>query len=333
MMRRMKAVSLFVARRRALLLATAAVLALSTAAALAAPTKTTVIRTPGYPIFAVSGYGSIWVGAHQGHLVYRISPKTNRIVKQIDIGHTPCGQAAVGFGAVFVPDCIDEGGDTLEISATTNKVIRKFPGGGMLGYGSVWTISGDGKLLRRLDPQSGVAIATLQTGFLDSGAGNGCIGVAGAGAVWLGSDVSRTVTRVDAATNKTVAVIPLPGAATQPSPAQGYASGCEMAFAGGKVWYGNPAGIYEIDPATNTATLLRITIGSLAAWGDIVFATGLGSVWVRTSSTSITRIDPATGNVIGSYPATGEGGGLTVSYGSLWVANAGADSTWREPVH
>jgi virginiamycin B lyase len=322
-------------RRRLLLLAVVGALALATAAALAAatPRGTTVIKTPLYPIFAVSGYGSIWVGAHHGVVVYRINPATNRIVKQIIIGHTPCGQAAVGFGAIFVPDCIDEGGDTLEISAKTNKVVRKFPGGAALGYGSVWTVNADGTLLRRLDPQSGVTLAKVPTGFPGGGSGNGCVGVAGAGGMWLGSDVNKTVTRIDAATNKIVALIPLPGAATQPSPAQGYASGCEMALAGGKVWYGNPAGIYEIDPATNTATLLRIKIGNLDKWGDIVFATGLGSVWVRTSGTSVTRIDPATGNVIRSYPATGGGGGLTVSYGSLWVTNAGADSTWREPVH
>ncbi len=54
---------------------------------------------------------------------------------------------------------------------------------------------------------------------------------------------------------------------------------------------------------------------------------------MRTSGKTVTRIDPATGTVVGSYPATGGGGGLAIAYGSLWVANANADTTWREPIH
>lgn len=32
-------------------------------------------------------------------------------------------------------------------------------------------------------------------------------------------------------------------------------------------------------------------------------------------------------------PATGGGGGIAVARGSLWIANAGADTVWREPLH
>lgn len=158
------------------------------------------------------------------------------------------------------------------------------------------------------------------------------LGAAGAGSIWLGSQTTKTVLRISAATNRVTAVIPLPGAATTATPAQGYAAGGPMAFAGGKIWFGNPAGIFEVDPSTNTAHRLPIKIGALDFWGDITFATGLGSVWVRTSGTRVTRINPTSGGVIGTYPGDGGGGGIVIVGQSLWVANAGKDTTWRERI-
>lgn len=322
-------------RRRVLLsslLAGALALAVTSTLTAAAPPGSKAIRTRLYPIFAVPGYGSIWVGAHHGVVVYRISPATNKIVKTVFIHATSCGQPAVGAGSVFVPDCIDEGGDTLQVDARTNKVVRKLPGGGpVFGYGSVWIPNHAGKAVLRIDPRSGVVLARISV-TVSGVAAESCLGMAGGGSVWIGSDADKTVTRIDAGTNTVTAVIPLPGSASVSSPHQGYAGGCEMAFAGGKAWYGNPAGIFEVDAATNAATLLPIKIGNLAKWGDIVMTSGAGSVWARTSGNAVTRIDPATGNVIRTYPATGGGGGMSVAYGSLWVANAGADSTWREPL-
>ncbi len=210
-----------------------------------------VVKTPFYPIFAASGYGSIWVGSHHGHVLYRINPKTNRIAKWVNIKHTPCAEPAVGFGAIFVPDCVDEGGNTVELSARTNKVVRVLSGGWpVVGYGSVWTINLAGTVVKRLDPQSGITLASVGTG-LSEYTGSPSIGTAGGGAIWLGSPDTKTVLRIDAATNKVVAVIPLPGAATEAAPNQGYAGGGPMVFAGGKVWYGNPAGsMRSIPPRT-----------------------------------------------------------------------------------
>jgi glutamine cyclotransferase len=309
-------------------------LALSAPLAAGRLTSRTVIRTPAYPIWAVSGYGAIWVGAHHDTVLYRISPKTDRVVGTIRLQKTPCGQPALGVGAIFVPDCRQEGGNTLEVSAKTGRVVRTFTGGmGVFADHSLWTLTDSGAFVQRFDPKTGVRLARIPTGVAD-GAGGGLeyLGASGAGAVWLGDQAAKTVLRIDTGTNKVTAVIPLPGAATQASPEQGYAAGGPMAFANGKVWYANPAGVYEIDPATNQATLLRVKIGNLWAWGDIVFTAGAGSVWVRASGTTVARIDPATGDVIANYRATGGGGGIAVAFGSLWVANAGADTTWREPI-
>jgi streptogramin lyase len=291
-----------------------------------------VLKTSAYPIWAAYADGSVWVGTHHTTTVYRINPATGRITRRIADSKTPCGMPAAGFASLFVPDCIDEGGTTVQISTRTNKPVRELPGGSpVVGFGSVWTLNPSGRIVYRLDPRSGVVLARIATN-LNEGAGGGqeSLGAAGAGSIWLGSQTTKTVLRISAASNKVTDVITLPGGAASPTSAQGYAGGGPMAFAGGKIWYGNPAGVFEVDPASNTATLLPISIGALDGWGDIAFATGLGSVWVRTSGSQVTRIDPSTGKATGTYPATGGGGGLAVVGNYLWVANALTDTTWRE---
>lgn len=290
-----------------------------------------VIRTPNYPVFVVKGYGSIWVGAHHAQVVYRIDPRTNRVRKTVLLYHTPCGQPAVGNGMIFVPDCQDEGSDTLEVSAKSDRVVRILHAGiGVFAYNSYWGLSPDSRFVIRIDPRTGVVLARIRSGISMAGADYACVGAAGGGSVWFGADADETVSRIDAATNKIVAVIPLPGAAAQPSPAQGYAGGCPMLYAAGAVWRGNPRGVYRIDTTTDAAVRLNVKVGDLEAWGDMVIAAGAGSIWIRTAGNSVTRIDPRTSDVLGAYPATGGGGGLAVAYGSLWVANASADTTWRE---
>jgi len=321
-------------RRVASISALAALAGVIVAAATAATNARVAIKTPGYPIFAVGAGGAVWVGTHHEQVVYRISPKTNRVVKTIIVGHTPCGEPVVGFGAIFFNDCLDEGDRTLELATRSNKIVRTYAGGTpVVGYGSVWTLDTTGKSVRRFDPQTGVKIATIATGLTDeNGGGEASLGTAGAGSVWLSDQLAKTVVRIDAATNKVVAVIPLPGAATQAAASQGYAAGGPMTFAGGKAWVGNPAGVYAVDPATNTAALLRVKIGALNAWGDIAITSAGGSVFARTSGNTVTQIDAASGNVVGTYPAAGGGGGIAKAFGSLWVANAASDSVWREPL-
>lgn len=322
-------------RKLAVAILAAGVVTLAAASLVGAGTQTRlVVKTPPYPIWAAYANGTVWVGTHHSSLIYRIAPASGRIVKRVIDSRTPCTEPATGFGSIYVGDCIDEGTSTIQISARLNKPVRELPGDSpVVGFGSVWTLSGSGSLVRRFDPRTGVVLARIPTN-LNEGVGGGqeSLGTAGADSIWLGSQTTKTVLRISAATNKVTSVIALPGAAASATPDQGYAGGAQMAYAAGKVFYGNPAGVFEIDPSTNTARLLAIKIGALDYWGDITFATGLGSVWVRTSGTQVTRIDPASGSVVGTYPAAGGGGGMAIVGHSLWVTNAALDTTWREPV-
>src|SRR5262249_50340704 len=91
-----------------LLLAIAA-LALATATPTAgAAGGRPVISVEGGPIWAVPAYGSIWIGTHHQD-VYRVDPATNAILDEITLPRPACGEPAVGFGAIFIPECTDAG--------------------------------------------------------------------------------------------------------------------------------------------------------------------------------------------------------------------------------
>jgi streptogramin lyase len=302
----------------------------------------TGIYTGGFPAMIVPASGSIWVFPHRDIVVDRIDPLTNRIVAQVNVQDTPCTLSAAGGGLVWLSNCgtgENSTGWVYGIDPRLNRIVRRIRGTyPAFGDGSLWVLDDSGKRVRRVDPRSGVVLATIPTGS-DQQPGGGTLVLAGVGygSAWLASDASKTVTRISTATNKVTAVIPLAGAETQDEAfpnGGGYINGAQMALADGKAWYGNPAGLFEIDSRSNHVRLIPLRMRPFTEWGDIPVVSGAGSVWLRTADNRIDRIDPLSGRLIGTYPADsgGGGGGLAVADGSLWVENAGSDSVWREPI-
>jgi hypothetical protein len=201
-----------------------------------------VITVDGGPFWAVPACGSIWIGTlHEG--VYRVDPATNAIVDDISLPRQVCGEPAVGFVSLFIPECRDAGGNTFQLSAKTHKVVRQLAGeGAAVGGGSVWTVSPDANHVWRYHPTTGKRIASVAT-HVQLGVAKVTVGTSGGGSLWVGDQGDNTVIRVSLATNKATAVIPLPGAVTIGKPNQGRASGGQMLYAFGKVWTGNPAGV------------------------------------------------------------------------------------------
>jgi streptogramin lyase len=292
---------------------------------LAAPAKRVVIRTTpgGAPLHLAIGDGAVWVGTHRGYVLYRIDPRTDR-KRDIPITQNTCGFPTFADGYVFQSGC----GDTwtsLQIDARTNRVVRHLAGlNGLVGAGSLWLAEQDGKIAR-VDPRSGVRLAMIDPGIDITE--NGAPVAVFDGGLWVAADTA--VSRIDVQTNKVTQVIPLPGGKGSGDYNGGFLYGGYGAVMNGKLWVSNPAGLFEIDPARKTATLQPVRVKPLSQFGDLYVAKGAGSLWMRTSDTSVARIDPATGKVVQRYPAAGGGGGVAFGYGSLWVLNAGADSIWR----
>ena len=102
----------------------------------AAPKTVATFKIPDFPGGVVSAYGSIWISTHRGSLLYRINPRTNRIVKQLYVLDPTCWSEADG-GKVWVFGCGN--GTGRAIDPRTNKVGPRVSGDAVYhGGGSVW---------------------------------------------------------------------------------------------------------------------------------------------------------------------------------------------------
>ena len=305
-------------------------LAAATAAAAAKPRIVTV-HTPGFPAHVAAAYGSIWVISHRGGYLYRIDPHTTKVVATIDVADALCWIPFPAEGKLWVSGCETGGPETTyEIDPLTNRVVGRRPGIlGTFGDGSLWTTDPPRKLVYRVDPKSGLILARIHPPGVIADTTDWGVGGVAYGSAWV--ITKKTVDRIDTATNKVTTVIPLPHVEDAVY-AMGEVGPSSIALANGKVWLVQYPGLYEIDPATNLAKLTSVRAGPFSQWGDVPLVAKQGSLWLRTTNTKIARVDPHTATVVATYPAAGGGGGLTVAFGSLWVANAGRNTVWRETI-
>jgi hypothetical protein len=312
-------------------------LALVTSPAAAPASHVTFRLEPGaWPTYVASGFGSIWVASHRpspgfGPLLYRIDPRTNRIVARLRLPDNACWHPAVGAGYLWVSDCGGEVANPVvfkvKVDPRRMKVVGRVPGENpVFGDGSLWVRSPRVDRVLRVDPRSGLVLARINPG-LDV-TSDWALGGFGYGSIWAHNNT--VVTRIDVATNKTTAVIPLPGGRANTGP--GNFGGNQEGFTAGKVWLPNIVGLFEIDPGTNRARLRRMSMHAFTQWGDDGIGTTAHSVLVRRSDTVVSQIDAATGKIKANYPAAGHGGDLGVAFRSLWVAATDIDSVWREPL-
>ena len=294
------------------------------------------LHSGAWPNYVASGFGSIFVESHRespgfGPVLYRINPRTNHIEATLRMPANQCWHPAVGAGYLWLSDCGGEVDNPVVYKVAVDrrrmKVVGHVRGNEpVFADGSLWTMSPLADHILRIDPRSGVVLARIDPG-LDVTQG-WAMGGFGYGSIWSGND--KVVTRIDVATNKVTAVIPLPGARTNAG--QGNIGAVQFGFTGSKVWVPNLAGLFEIDPAMDSVTLRRLSMHAFTQWGDIGIGTNADSVFVRTSDTTVAQIDAATGKPTATYPAAGHGGDLEVAFGSLWVAATDIDSVWREPL-
>jgi streptogramin lyase len=291
------------------------------------------LRAGSFPDDVAQAYGAIWVASHRGYGITMIDPKTNR-ASYLTLPTNQCGPLAAGAGRVWFSNCSGETPNPLiyALNPTTGKVVARTPGQGVaFADRSVWTIRlGNAKdILVRLDPRTRVALARIPLPITPDPNGQ-FPGSYGLRALWL-CNSDDAVVRVDPATNTVAAVIPLPGGH---SATTGYFSTGRLAFAAGRVWVPTPGGLYEINPRTNTAARLPIALHGFSQLGDVDAVSDGNNVYVRTSDQTIVEIDAASRTIVKHFPAppTGGGGGFTVAHRSLWVANAGDDTVWREPI-
>ena len=262
--------------------------------------------------------------------VSRIDPKTNAVVQTIQVGNGPAG-VAVGGGFVWVANSLD--GTVSKIDPRTNnavdtKQVGNRPRGVAFGEHGVWVANSSDRTLMRIDPRSGTLRGTIPVGPARTGSRSGRSGLgderverqrhpdrspdrerdqddrtsapararsrSAAGAVWVANSLDGTVSRIDAASNRVAATIPV-----------GDGPSGVGVTSRGTVWVSNElAGtLSRIDPARNEV-VETVRTGNrpegLAPTGDTIYvavrASGLahrGGTLDRAGQEPSDSIDPA----------------------------------------
>jgi DNA-binding beta-propeller fold protein YncE/tRNA A-37 threonylcarbamoyl transferase component Bud32 len=114
-----------------------------------------------------TGDGAIWiVGDPNDRRLWRIDPRTRRIVATIALGFPPA-KVAAGAGGVWITDQLRD--RVVELDPRTYRVVRSVrvargPSGVAVSGGSVWVAGAIGHAVTRIDASNGRVVATIPVG-------------------------------------------------------------------------------------------------------------------------------------------------------------------------
>lgn len=228
----------------------------------------------------------------------------------LTVGVKPDFIAIDGETDAWVVD--DHQNRVIKISINTSKPLLLVPvpeacTSPVVGFNALWVMSCTEKKLYRIDHNTGKVLAKISTGIADAG-GEMSLSVAD-GSVWLMSDSSGTLTRVNPVTNAVAARIKvLPHSYTTVS---GHNS----------LWISNynNNSVQRIDPRTNTVTA-TVPVGAKPRF----ITAGTGGIWtLNQGDGTVSRIDPLTNKVVATtnVKAIGSGGDITADAGKVWIVS------------
>lgn len=244
----------------------------------------------------------------------------------LSVGQSPSGVAVDATG-VWVTNWWDNTLSRINPATNTVQAVVQLaltgtegPEAITTGAGSLWvttteytpddtTLAGS---IVRIDPTTGTTQATIP-------GGRGSYDIAfGFGSIWVPNFDDNAVVRIDPATNQVVATVSI----IEPSGIAVDANG---------VWVVDHSGnVVKIDPATN---MPGTPIHTLSTGGFI--AAGGGSLWVTNPGSfdaadgSLSRINSATGLLVGSVTVGARPQEVVYAGGSVWVGLGGASSVVR----
>ena len=122
-----------------------------------------VVKTIGvgfHPFEVVTGGGAVWVLDDKLFSLWKVDPRTDRVVGRIPLGFDP-GGLSFGLGRVWVTD--NSGDAVAEIDPAADRIVRRIPVGDgpvgvAVGEGSVWTANYLAGTVSRVDPKRGTVI-------------------------------------------------------------------------------------------------------------------------------------------------------------------------------
>jgi virginiamycin B lyase len=302
------------------------------------PTVPTFDRGRFAAIIPVSGprtmtaaEGRLWV-LKDASTVVQINPATNRVAGKplrvpADAEAIAVGQGALWVASVAPGDLGTPGKDTVtRIDLATGRTVatitvHRAPLDLAVTPGAVWVTNagGGGDSVARIDPHTNRLAGRPVT----TGASPQSLAVGG-GSLWVANHDARTVTRIDPASGKVMADIPVP---SEPH---------RVAYGAGAAWVGNwhDNSVSRIDPEINRVVGSPIPIGFHHA-GNLVV--GAGGVWVasdyRTEGAAedvvVVRIDPQANRAAETIAVGGHPIDVAATRGAVWVSVADPGTVLR----
>jgi YVTN family beta-propeller protein len=280
--------------------------AVTTAAAPAVVAKIHVARFAA-PCAAAAGGKWIWVSEYGQPYVLKIDPSTNKVVSRTGIGTGSCG-LGFGAGSMWIEDTNTSTVSRVSV-ATGKRIAIKVgftPYDTTFAFGSAWTTAFTQGELERIDPAQNRVVNRWKLQMA-----TGAVGAFGS--VWATG--SEGVIRVDPASHKVLARIPIDGGA-------GW-----TAASGDAVWVTTPKGLTRIDPKSN-AVVTTIPLTGAPALGDPDVVDG--EVWVpQIRKNSIAVVDPASNAVARTIKAGAGPFVITTIRGEAWVPSWKGSDIWR----
>jgi len=229
-----------------------------------------------------------------------------------------CSGIEVAFGSIWVPVCtapcttIRSDAKTNQISATLSIGPAAPEGGIAASTDSIWLVTDKAGTLSRIDPKTNTARQKVQ---IAAGSFNP---VFSEGTIWISGLESSVLTAVDAATGKvhdTIAVGPKPRF---------------LVADAGSVWTLNQGdgSISRVDTRTRKL-VATINAGLSGEGGDICY--GGGSLWATLFGLPLTRIDPATNQVVRQWKGSG-GDSMRFGHGAIWLTDYRGGTLSRYPL-
>jgi virginiamycin B lyase len=266
----------------------------------------------GSPDWIAIDKKDVWVSNKPKNNVSRMDGKT--VLQTITGFDKPCSGLAIGFGSLWVPNCGSQSLSRVDlktgkITKTISVGIADSEGGLSTGADSVWLLTDKKSTLARIDPKTDSIISTLALP-------EGCYNTAfGFNSVWISCTKQNTVVRVDPKNNAILSTIPV-----GPKPRF-------LTVGEGGVWTLNQGDgtITRISAADNKVAA-TIAVGIPGGGGDI--SAGEGSVWATSFGFPLSRIDPATNQVVQQF--VGEGGdAVRAGHGQIWLSNYKSGIEWK----
>jgi YVTN family beta-propeller protein len=204
----------------------------------------------------------------------------------------------------------------IRVSPATSLALEGRPYGLAVDHGALWVANGNA--VWRVDPARNEVVAKVVPG-----PGKASVGAGGAG-LWVGSSGAGTVSEVDPTTNEVIRSV----AVDRPE---------FIAVGSTDVWVSSTTSgrVARIDGGSGTV-VTSILVGNAPSLPTLAF----GSVWVphdciqgtpEAGAGALTRIDPATNEIIGGVPGDGFqcAQSATASGASIWFTDAN-DGTLSE---